>query len=231
MPVNKIKNLGKYAEKGAKPWNAGMGKQDKVVCIICSKEFGVVPNRKNKAKYCSSLCYGQSRKKIYEDNRKKFFCEECGINFLNKPSRNSRFCSAMCRAKNIGRAKLGVALSLEVREKMSLSQRGSEKPNLRGKKHFNWKGGKSKNRHKGQEYKQWRTAVFKRDNYTCQECGKKNIFLNVHHIQDWKNYPKLRFDINNGQTLCVFCHATIDFKYKNLILGQIGKGLLFQSSH
>lgn len=56
------------------------------------------------------------------------------------------------------------------------------------------------------EYIEWRTAVFERDNYTCQSCGAKGR-MNAHHIKSWSSFPELRFDINNGITLCFDCHA------------------------
>jgi hypothetical protein len=52
----------------------------------------------------------------------------------------------------------------------------------------------------------WRNEVFKRDNYTCQECGKKGQ-LNAHHIKPWAHNENDRYDLNNGITLCLECHA------------------------
>ncbi|KKM71534.1 hypothetical protein LCGC14_1429710, partial [marine sediment metagenome] len=46
-----------------------------------------------------------------------------------------------------------------------------------GDKHWNWKGGITERiwglRHTNKA-KIWRTAVFERDNYTCQKCGSKD---------------------------------------------------------
>jgi transposase len=56
------------------------------------------------------------------------------------------------------------------------------------------------------EYRLWVEAVFKRDNYTCQKCGKKGGKLEAHHIFNWADYPELRYAIDNGITLCQKCH-------------------------
>jgi hypothetical protein len=87
-----------------------------------------------------------------------------------------------------------------------------------------------------EEYFQWRTQIFKRDNYTCQECKTYGGKLNAHHeksfsiifneflqyynqfspIEDkeilvrlaitWKPF----WDIDNGKTLCKDCHHKIN---------------------
>jgi len=61
------------------------------------------------------------------------------------------------------------------------------------------------------EYRDWREAVFTRDNWTCQKCGVrskkgKTVYLEAHHIKSWVEYPKLRYEVNNGVTLCYECH-------------------------
>lgn len=61
------------------------------------------------------------------------------------------------------------------------------------------------------EYREWRKSVFNRDLYTCQVCGARNgngkyIRLEAHHIFNWNNYPEMRYDIDNGITLCQKCH-------------------------
>ncbi len=57
----------------------------------------------------------------------------------------------------------------------------------------------------------WRKLVFERDNYVCQECKIKGKRLHPHHIKSFANFSELRFDVNNGQTLCEDCHKKIHY--------------------
>lgn len=102
-------------------------------------------------------------------------------------------------------ALMGRTVSVENRKKISERQKGN-------KSHL-WKGGISK-LHKriraSAEFKKWRKKVFERDNYTCQECKKRGGELHPHHIKSFTDYPELRFDINNGITLCRECHKLTD---------------------
>lgn len=59
------------------------------------------------------------------------------------------------------------------------------------------------------EYKEWRKAVFERDNYTCQLCGVRGVRLNAHHKKPFATFHNLRTDINNGITLCERCHRKV----------------------
>lgn len=80
---------------------------------------------------------------------------------------------------------------------------------LIGKKHPRYKGGMSRGYKDGYysaDYKKWRMAVFTRDNFTCQGCQKVGGNLNAHHIKQFAFYPKLKFVVSNGITLCVECH-------------------------
>lgn len=86
---------------------------------------------------------------------------------------------------------------------------GVKRPQYAGKNSPRWLGGLTSERQKiynSLEYKNWRKAVFKRDNYTCQFCGKSNCYIQAHHIKSFSRHLELRFDINNGVTICYKCH-------------------------
>lgn len=67
--------------------------------------------------------------------------------------------------------------------------------------------GRGPRRFRNADYHEWRLGVYERDDYTCQQCFKKGVFLNAHHIKSWAEYPQYRFDIENGVTLCAPCHT------------------------
>ena len=53
-------------------------------------------------------------------------------------------------------------------------------------------------------YTKWRNDVIKRDE-VCQCCGL-NKHLVAHHIFGYKEHPELAVNVDNGITLCQFCH-------------------------
>jgi len=107
--------------------------------------------------------------------------------------------------------------SEETKKKISESKLGK----FKGTENPNWKGGTSRNYKTGyysREYIIWRIAVFTRDNYTCQKCGANGNkkYLTAHHIKSFAHYPELRFEVDNGETLCEDCHKETDnYKGRN----------------
>lgn len=87
----------------------------------------------------------------------------------------------------------------------------------------NWKGGITLLNQQIREcykYFQWRSDVFIRDNFTCQECFARGIYLHAHHIEELNKLIK-KYNIktlnealncielwntNNGITYCERCH-------------------------
>ena len=93
-----------------------------------------------------------------------------------------------------------------------------------GKNSSHWKGGVSRAYKTGYwsiEYRAWRKSVFERDNFECQKCSqKRGKYITAHHIKSWRNYPKLRYKISNGITLCEECHSKTD-NYKGRVINSL----------
>jgi len=170
-------------------------------CQECGKEF---ISKGGTQKYCSRKCYNES-------NRMNKVCETCGKIFTVQLSfKNQKYCSRKC----VHKARKGVRIAPHTEFKKgvhySIATEFRKGENM-GVDHPNWKGGLSSiydKLRKDDKYKIWRNQVYVKDYWTCQECGihceKGNII--AHHIEAFKDYPELRFDISNGITLCRACH-------------------------
>ena len=138
---------------------------------------------------------------------------------------------------------LGKKHSEATRKMMSLARLGEKNPNYgriftpehrrrlsnahigqqKGKLNNRWKGGITFWVYKVREsfkYRQWRSDVYQRDSYTCQECGQRGGDLEAHHIKQFTKIIEENcikdletalaceelWNLNNGQTLCVRCH-------------------------
>jgi predicted restriction endonuclease len=92
------------------------------------------------------------------------------------------------------------------------SQEGIEPPRLaanRGVKPRTYHL-RHRDKHGSAEDREWRTAVFERDHYTCRDCGQAGGRLQAHHIEAFKARPDLRHELSNGLTLCIICHKKTD---------------------
>ena len=105
----------------------------------------------------------------------------------------------------------GKKKSLEERIKRSESQ-------PKGKNHHWWKGGITAQSAKDRtsfELKYWKKACMERDNFTCQKTGIRGGVLNVHHINNFADFPELRTSIENGITLSEKSHKEFHKIYGN----------------
>ncbi|MFA6925182.1 MAG: HNH endonuclease [Bacteroidales bacterium] len=103
--------------------------------------------------------------------------------------------------------KIGRKHTEKAKRKMSIAQslRRSKEPRKERKRYVHTRDKK---------YLQWRSNIFQRDNWTCRTCGITGCYLEVHHIKSWAKYPELRYDVENGITLCKECHKLTN-NYKN----------------
>lgn len=122
-----------------------------------------------------------------------------------RPSEETKEKLRQARAKQI------FGPTWRIRKSETAKRLGIRPPVYFGSDHPTWKGGHSRNKYGGNICARWRKSVFERDDYRCVQCrarcgeGKK-VILQADHIKPWSLYPDLRFDINNGRTLCVSCH-------------------------
>jgi len=155
---------------------------------------------------------------------------ESHINNMKKP-KSTECINNMKLAKNIGRFKKGnksywkgKKISLKHRKKLSISHKGK---NIKNKDYSGKYMTLSKLIRSMPEYRQWRSNCFTRDNWTCQTCNKRGGYLEIHHIKSIKKIIlgnnikgtlsarncKELWDINNGVTLCKYCHS-LTYNYK-----------------
>lgn len=63
------------------------------------------------------------------------------------------------------------------------------------------------------KYNEWRAAIYKRDNYTCQICKQEGGSLNAHHLESYNSNKILRTTVSNGVCLCKQCHKDFHHQY------------------
>jgi len=71
-----------------------------------------------------------------------------------------------------------------------------------GKNHPAWKGGCKKNERNDPAYHLWRKEVFKKFPKCILNSDECSGYRIAHHIYSWSDYPKLRYKVSNGVTLC-----------------------------
>lgn len=182
------------------------------ICEVCNNSFSREPGYPigffNRKRTCSPKCYGVLRKQNI-----------VGFKKGHKPfSEKGRFKKGQNSWNKDNHVGFNNALDIYY-------QNGGER--ARGSSHYNWKGGVTILRKQIQDtylYKKWRKDCFERDNYTCQHCGAKGVYLHVDHIKPYSKIIKEYnittveqakecielWDILNGRTLCVACHKNTD---------------------
>lgn len=114
------------------------------------------------------------------------------------------------------RRKIGLGNSISLRGyKHSVATKKKLSEMRQKEKHPRWvidrtklqKYGDTNKDRRSSAYRDWRLNVYKRDSYKCKinnsDCNGRIV---AHHILSYTNFPELRYDINNGITLCHFHH-------------------------
>jgi hypothetical protein len=163
-------------------------------CKGCGKTYSVIKSRENTSKFCSKNCLGKAngeRGKVQYRKRIIVYCTNCGNRIEKKPSviKKWNFCNESCMAKYYEKSKA-----------------------FSGSNSATWQGGEID--YYGPNWRSQRRKARKRDNYTCQDCGKTEEQvgheLSIHHIipfrefnGDWKSANML----SNLVSLCEYpCH-------------------------
>lgn len=196
----------------------GMKREPNCICATCGTLFHKHPSdiRKGRGRYCSRPCYD-----VGQTTRITKVCAHCGKTFsiiASQVTDENQCCSRECfltRTQKVAcQCEICGATYLAYRNEVFTRHCCSNACKherlsyvLRGENHPLWRGGiRTTRRAVTREYKAWRIAVFRRDNFTCLKCGARGKKLNAHHVRHWNTHPECRFDVANGQTLCVLCH-------------------------
>lgn len=200
------------------------------ICLHCGKEFQVEPYKIKwgRGKYCSSEC-----RKVKKTIAK---CQQCGKEFTFESYKikygGGEYCSSRCqnrhRRKRVIRKCKQCGKKFEVWPSVVDRRTGSgsycsktchDKKMVGefGPKCVAWKGGLSpihvKIRYEN-NYRDWRKAVFARDNFTCVKCKNRiNVYITAHHLYGFAEYPELRTTVSNGITLCKRHHRQFHHIY------------------
>lgn len=155
-------------------------------------------------------------------------CKECGVDLILKNTRDIErkiFCSRICCATYNGKNRNMNVLW----EKGNTVEANAKKAHY-GKNHPNWIEDRSKIKGRLRpEMTAWRTGVFTKDKYTCQECGQIGGKLNAHHKAPYSLFAFLKYDVNNGLTVCEPCHKTIH-KESSFLFGGINSKRMQESN-
>ena len=84
-----------------------------------------------------------------------------------------------------------------------------------GEEHYNWVSDRTQLQRFSDDnlqrassmHREWSKQVKIREKYQCKIANKDCMGkLESHHILNWRDHPELRYEINNGITLCHFHH-------------------------
>ncbi len=114
-------------------------------------------------------------------------CLQCGSQFQSKKFTKRKYCCVNCKTKHQS-----------------------------GENHYKWIKDRNnlsrKQERNDSAYGDWRKTVLNKYNYKCAVCQTSYTNkhkLEVHHILAWKSYPELRYNTENGISLCHMHHMEV----------------------
>jgi len=183
------------------------------ICNNCGDRFYKIISKvqRGEGKYCSKECHN-----VGQNVRDVTKCLNCGCEISDIPyeiERGRTYCSKNCQGEyesnKISKECNKCGKGFEVTKYRHNNGRGKycSYDCLEKDKFYN-----DNNLRKTKEYKNWRSKVLERDNYTCQDCGYGSN-LECHHIVPIYESKEMSTDVDNGITLCNSCHAN---RHRNL---------------
>lgn len=162
--------------------------------------------------------------KLTEETKQKMSKARRGIKLSDETKR--RIGEAFKGKKHTEERKMKMRGKKRIRKTIRITsevERQSMRDRMKGDKNPRWQGGKVSLKgliRKHYKYRQWRSDVYTRDNFTCQICGQHSGKLNADHIKSFSkifhenNLTTIEealiceelWNINNGRTLCHQCH-------------------------
>lgn len=167
---------------------------------------GLVPWNKGKIGVQTSTRKGLKLKPLSEKTKQKISLKNKGRVSGMKGKKHSARTKAKMKLIHAGKAYRGRGFVAW--------NKGKKMPQLTGENNPRWITDRSQLSEQGDRrspiYRDWRMNVWKRDDFKCKinnlDCEGR---IEAHHILSYTKYPELRYEINNGITLC---HAHHPFK-------------------
>lgn len=175
------------------------------------------PSRYMRNQFCSKECWRVHMAGKYLRRGQDYACAYCQKLIYKRPG-NVRYanvyCSMSCRLK--AKQRYAVKTTCPTCEKVFTQPEKdsiycSYRCSKLGPLNPNWNPART-NRRLGLA-REWRRAVFNRDNYTCQICGERGGQLHPHHKDAFQWAIDRRNDVTNGVTLCINCHIKFHSLY------------------
>lgn len=201
-----------------------------VICKVCKKDF-TVPQYRIDPMYCSRLCQNRDKKGPTAPRWKGGVvlivpCMDCGTREKGSVSKRCKQCSDKLRsgennpAWKGGKSKCsdcGIEVAYQ-----STTCNACQGARMSGPSHFNWISDRTKlakrQERNDSAYQNWRKQVWLRDNFTCKIANPDcEGHIEAHHILTWRDYSELRYEVNNGITLCHAHHPRKRAEEKRLI--------------